>query len=351
MLNNRYSSLDHARGFTVLMIAPVHTVLIFANPEVYDSILVKFLTFIAEGPGAQLFMMLMGLYMAFSTRLTWRKILIRCSILFGTGIALNIAKFVLPSVLHLFPLNIYSVLQVSPNLNGWIKMALINDILSFAAVALPIVYAIMQKAQYEKVAISLAILIAFIAPFFWDYHSQISAIDYLLNLVGGHEPQTFFPLLPWLCYPLLGLSLGHYWKIYGEKTTVRHAAVIGILLIIASIIPASHLNENFYRTSAPLTGMHIGIVLVWLYLWHHISNRYPHLYGFKLLQWCSKNITLIYLIQWPLICWLIPVFGYQQLNYWQTWLAMLLTAAITFSLTYLFNRLKTFYAIRKQSRL
>jgi hypothetical protein len=48
------------RGFTVLMIAPIHTVLVYSKLEVRESWLGYILGFIAEGPGAQLFMLLTG---------------------------------------------------------------------------------------------------------------------------------------------------------------------------------------------------------------------------------------------------------------------------------------------------
>lgn len=57
----RIQSLDLARGFTVLFIAPIHAVLLFASPAVYSAAPIQFLKFIAEGPGAQLFMTLMGI--------------------------------------------------------------------------------------------------------------------------------------------------------------------------------------------------------------------------------------------------------------------------------------------------
>ena len=34
------------------------------------------------------------------------------------------------------------------------------------------------------------------------------------------------------------------------------------------------------------------------------------------------NIARIYLIQWPLICWLLPLFGFQDLNLIPALLAM-----------------------------
>ena len=57
----RINSIDFARGFTVLMIAPIHTVMIFSSLSVRDTLLGKFLAFVAEWHGAQIFMTVMGM--------------------------------------------------------------------------------------------------------------------------------------------------------------------------------------------------------------------------------------------------------------------------------------------------
>jgi len=37
-------------------------------------------------------------------------------------------------------------------------------------------------------------------------------VDYILTLLGGHPPYVYFPVFPWIIYPLTGLSLGYYLK-------------------------------------------------------------------------------------------------------------------------------------------
>ena len=68
----RIQSLDLARGFTVLFMPSVHVVMLYSQPQVQQSLLGDILAFIAEGPGAQLFMLLMGVSFTFSSRInTW----------------------------------------------------------------------------------------------------------------------------------------------------------------------------------------------------------------------------------------------------------------------------------------
>lgn len=61
MSTQRNAALDVARGFIVFIMPAVHSVLLYSSPQVQSGWLGAILGFLAEGPGAQLFMLLMGL--------------------------------------------------------------------------------------------------------------------------------------------------------------------------------------------------------------------------------------------------------------------------------------------------
>jgi uncharacterized membrane protein len=89
---------------------------------------------------------------------------------------------------------------------------MIGDILQFASIALLILYVISRLPYPEIVSLVLASIICLFAPFAWDLHSSHAYPDYLLQLLGGEPPKIFFPVLPWLVYPLIGMSLGIFLK-------------------------------------------------------------------------------------------------------------------------------------------
>jgi len=51
-----------ARGFIVFVMPAVHSVMLYSSEEVKQGWLGSILGFLAEGPGAQLFMFLMGVF-------------------------------------------------------------------------------------------------------------------------------------------------------------------------------------------------------------------------------------------------------------------------------------------------
>jgi uncharacterized membrane protein len=313
----RIKSLDLARGFTVLCMPAVHSVLLYSQPAVRDTLPGQLLGFIAEGPGAQLFMTYMGISVTLSTNLTWRVVLKRSGLLLLAGYGLNVLKFVLPLKLGLQPAAFQTDLGITDPCTAGETVFLIGDILHFAAIALPITYGIYQLRHYWIYALATAAFVAVFAPLFWDHSSCSPIANYVAALVGGQPPAVYFPLIPWLVYPLAGLSIG-YWLNRNPPDRFLFIGLAGVgLIVLGEVLAYFQLPSlGFYRICSGDTAVHLGIVLVWLWIWEGVATYVKANAGFRLLQFCSRHITLIYLIQWPIICWLVPLFGYQHLGGW-----------------------------------
>jgi uncharacterized membrane protein len=311
--------LDLARGFTVLCIPAVHSVLLYSQPSVRDTLPGQLLRFIAEGPGAQLFMTYMGISVTLSKNLSWRVVLKRSSLLLFAGYGLNFLKFVLPLKLGFLPAPFQTDLGITNPCTAGETVFLLGDILHFAALALPITYGIYQLRHYWIYAIATAMFVVLFAPYFWDHHSCSPVANYIAALVGGQPPSVFFPLFPWLTYPLAGLTIGYLLN-RNPPDRFLFIGLAGAALILIGAIGGyfDGPSTSFYRTQPGDTAIHLGIVLVWLWIWEGMSTYVKSNAFFRLLRFASRNITLIYLIQWPLICWLLPLFGYQQLGGWSS---------------------------------
>ena len=311
----RIKSLDLARGFTVLCIPAVHSVLLYSQPAVRDTLFGQLLRFIAEGPGAQLFMVYMGISLTLSRKLAWPAVLKRSGLLLLAGYGLNVLKFVLPLKLGLLPAAFQTDLGITDPCIAGETVFLLGDILHFAALALPITYAIFRLRHYWIHALATAAYVTLFAPWFWDQYSCSPVANYMTALVGGQPPAVFFPLFPWLCYPLVGLAIG-FWLNRNPPDRFLFIGLAGVASILLGEVGSyfDALSMSFYRTRAADTAIHLGIVLVWLWVWEVIATYVKPNAVFRLLSFASRHITLLYLIQWPLICWGLPLFGYQHLG-------------------------------------
>ncbi len=337
----RSLTIDLARGFTVLCIAPIHTLLVYSQPYTENTLTGKLLAFIAEWHGAQIFMLLMGISITFKSPQPLQVILKRSGILLVAAFALNIFKFVIPYLFHGLPQGLLDLLDINSNDHPILHLIGIGDILLFAAIAYFIIAAVYNQKKYPKIALLLAALICFFGPLFYDSSSCNPAFNYILEIFTGRPPQIFFPVFPWLIYPLLGLCIGSQLK--KEKPLIAFDSLwlagAGLVLIIVPIkyFLHDHQFSLFYRTDCLDTCIHVAAVFIFLSVWNWIAlNMKPNAL-FQLFGWASRKITLIYLIQWILVMWLMPIFGFRDLGFLMSILAMAATSLITLSLCLAFG--------------
>lgn len=345
---SRIRSLDLARGFTVLMIAPVHTVLLYSHPSIEGTWSVKVLSFIAEGPGAQLFMCLMGVYVALSRTIAYKLICKRSLLLLLAGYALNVSKFVFPFAFGVLPGELMHELRIPMNKMTWFHLLSIGDIFHFAALALLPLCGLKQYKGYPYIAILATLISLGVSPLLWDVHIDCLWIDQFLKLFVGQPPQAFFPFFPWVVYPLSGLTIGYFLKRNAEETfrVLRDLGVILLLIHFAYrwLVPLE-VAGTFYRTQTPETLWHLGIVFLSLFVWHWISKCLPVNRFFNLLQYSSRHITKLYGIQWIVIMWLLPVVGYQQHQLRTSIILIIITTGLTYTISYLIDAYNEFASV------
>jgi hypothetical protein len=335
----RIKSLDLARGFTVLLIAPIHCILLYSEPVVRATLIGQLFAFIAEGPGAPLFMLLMGISFALKENHRFLDVLKKSALLLLAGYGLNLIKFVIPYAGGWMPSGLQHDLQIPDRGGAWTLMGL-GDILQFAGPALLILYCVTRFRSYACIAGALAISIAWMSPLVWDANSSSSFWNYLLQLTVGQPPRTFFPVFPWLAYPLVGLAIGRIIKRDGPSCFQIFGqwgiALIGINVMFDFLYPNTP-PTSFYRTYPVETACHSGIVFIALYCWDLLYRYVKPNHFFRVLTYSSKHITLIYLTQWILISALLPVWGYQRLGLGVTMLVIVPITATVYLLSALIN--------------
>ena len=97
--NNRLLSIDLARGLAVFFMIAVHTLEVFANQEVKNSVLGQIISFLGGPPAAPVFMTLMGFSFIYSSKSELKPKLLRGFKIFLSGYVLNIFRGVIPFIL------------------------------------------------------------------------------------------------------------------------------------------------------------------------------------------------------------------------------------------------------------
>ncbi|MCH5719930.1 lysine N(6)-hydroxylase/L-ornithine N(5)-oxygenase family protein [Niabella hibiscisoli] len=97
-------------------------------------------------------------------------------------------------------------------------------------------------------------------------------------------------------------------------------------------------NDNFYRQGRGGTLLHSGIALLWTSLFIGFAHLKTSNLFFKLLEFVSKHITIIYVVQWVIIMWMFLIFGYNQLPILPSLFAVFVTSTLSFSIARLLTK-------------
>ncbi|WP_018630125.1 heparan-alpha-glucosaminide N-acetyltransferase domain-containing protein [Niabella aurantiaca] len=322
-----------ARGFVVLVMPAIHTVLLYSMLPVKQGPLGMILGFLAETSGAPLFMLLMGLFLALGREKPFGYIFKRFLMLLAAGYLLNSLKFLVPYGMGWIPLQflIDNGLPINEKTPAWLFLT--GDILQFAAIAY-VCCALLKKLIKSIIGYGVIFLVVLlVAPFTWELHSN-GILSMPLALLNGTPPYTFFPLFPWLLYPLAGLITGALLFNTSNVPFNRLLCFLAIGFTLAgyalALTEPAHWKAEFYRLGRGGTLFHIGLALAWVWLFQVLAKKLPDNYLFHLLQWLSDHILLVYILQWIVIFWCFPLFGYNRLQTFPSVLALCATTSASF---------------------
>src|SRR6185312_3347442 len=195
-MNNRTQIADLLKGIAVLLMIQVHIIELFATQQISDSYVGKFLLFLGGPFVAPVFAIFIGYFLANSKKNT-KQLIGRGVGIFFLGIILNLV------------LNFNLILSVS---KGEFAIDLLPyvfgvDILPFAGLAiilLAIFKNLFKKNMY--VVFVVAILVAFFGQYFLRFVPENIFLKYISSFFYGSNRWSYFPLFPWLAYPLIGIG-------------------------------------------------------------------------------------------------------------------------------------------------
>ena len=338
--DRRIRAFDLARGLAVLFMILVHTLGHYGTDESWASPLGAALIFLGGPTAAPVFMFLMGTSLAFSRRSGPGEIARRGIWLLALAYTLNVLRGALPATLGLAT-GVVTDESIAPySVAVLLTLVDIHQMAGLSLLVIAVLVAVAGRSGYLRVAaVSLAVIVALAAPALWGIRTGFLPLDLGLGLLWGSDWNVFFPLFPWLVYPLAGFVYGRTLVARPDRRRfVRRAGVVGIgfgLAGLAAIVAAGTPIgvEQYWRQPPAVLLAIVGLVIAWLSLADVVVARLRPNRGLDVLYGWSARVTSMYCVHWILIGWGVGLVGHRQLGPAALVIAMAIVVALSDRIT------------------
>lgn len=338
IINNYFYSPDRnqvadlLKGFAVIFMIQVHITENFLIEKLHNESF-GIISFLLGGtPAAPVFMFLMGFFI--STNKEFLFYFERGVILFLIGILLNIGLN-LSFLIHYFQ---NQIIGENP-----LDYILSVDILPFAGLSLIIIGLIKEAFGsryylYLILGLSLAIVSDFIAPL---SNNLNMSLKYLLSFVYGISDWSYFPLIPWLFYPMIGFSFRLFSEKYKSNNKMFFIIIATIILILLAKKSFDQIIvlKKYYHHGFFLAIWNLSFMIIWTYIISVLEKYAGKTIILTFIKWLGKNVTTVYIIQW-LIIGNLSIYLYDSLNQTQFFLCLIIVILATSLITFMVEKFK-----------
>jgi uncharacterized membrane protein len=284
---------DLLKGIAVIAMIQVHIMEQFARPEILAGTIGKVSLFLGGPFAAPVFMAVMGYFAGRHEGMgRWGRglRLILLGILLNIGLNFNL-------LLHVFLGK--SSIDPLPYIFG-------ADILPLAGLSL-IFIGLLEIAFRQRMvpALALAFLVAALASFIPPFPEKLK---YLGAFIAGTESWSYFPLFPWLAYPLLGYGVKRLEiempSLFQKIRKHELYALILVIILQGLIIKAFNIITDlpsYYHHGIILFVWMVGFLYGWLYLVSVIIKNAADSQIIRYIRWLGEHVTLVYVVQWLII--------------------------------------------------
>jgi len=332
---------DYIKGWIVIIIIQAHIFMTWIQPDLIETKIGTLIRLINNIPAAPFLMLLMG-YLAHHTKAGSLKLILKGLKIMLWGLLLNIG------------LNLTYLIKILTNRaeGNMLHSILAMDIFFLAGLSLIFIGLIRSFRQSLWISLSASVGIALSSPWVTQWLNHINLDNYLLAVLGSHADWSYFPLFPWLSYPLMGFAfscllsryplseLSKYWKIL----SLFIALGIGSLGFIYNWNDLQNLT-HYYHHGLPVyiwaNIFALGIVLLLSFFPGSQRSTFS-----AWIQFSGKKLTRYYVIQW-LIIGNLASFIYQGLRLWAYFVGFIAVTAATTILAYLLEDKDFSFVYRK----
>lgn len=333
----RFPLPDLLKGFAVFLIVPVHILETFIDLPGRESLFGNILLMLGGPIAVPIFMMVMGYFIALNKKSTLQNVF-RGVFIFILGILLNIG------------LNFHLLLKIYTE--GWqfdpLQFIFGVDIFFLAGLSI-IILALLKniKKGLKWILLALILLISGSTSYLNDI-LPVTGRNYLLPFIAGKYAWSYFPLFPWLAYPLVGFLFQKSEtqiraQIESHKTSTI-ALLVSIIILVIIFSPFGmditiHLHEYYHHGFLYFLWA-LGVVIIWVVLFWLIVQKFAQSSIILFIRWLGKNITVFYIIQWLIIGNIATaIFQTQDISRFVFWFVPIFL--ITAGLTWVIERIRS----------
>ncbi len=295
----RNSIADLLKGIAIVLMILVHVVEKFSTDKVLNSEGGKLVLFLGGPPVAPVFMIIMGYFIASSNQTT--------SMLVQRGLGLFVGGFLLNIAINT---NLFIAINKGAFSLDPLPYLFGVDIFHFAGLSMVLI-ALIRKSLLKHYWISIVgiIIIGLLSTFLIQFNPSLLFLKYLCSFFYGITEWSYFPLFPWLVYPLSGflffqLEQKEVNSIIQTNSFSLAISVIFLLFGVWSINYAVAVSADL-QTYYHHNFVFIAWVLFFVVGYSLFIKRLNQVFGnskvFLLLKWMGKHLTIIYIIQWIII--------------------------------------------------
>lgn len=342
----RFPLPDLLKGFAVFLIVPVHILETFIDFPGRESFFGKILLLLGGPIAVPIFMMVMGYFVALNKKSRTINIR-RGALIFLLGILLNIGlnfHLLLKIYIEAWP---FDPLQYIFGVDIFFLAGLSIIILSFLKTI---------KRGQQWIVLSLIILVSGLTSYMNEM-IVLSDRNYILPLIGGQYSWSYFPIFPWLAYPLVGFLFQKkeplIRKLISSHKTLSKALLVWVVILVLwfsqfGIQTTIELSE-YYHHGFPFFLWTMGVDIIWILILWQVVKKFADTPLIIFLRWLGENITVFYVIQWLIIGNIATViYQSQELSKFVFWFIPIFL--LTTGFTWLFVDITRFKNLSTKSR-
>lgn len=329
----RQPEVDLAKAIVIFFLATIHMYVECSTDDQLWTGLPYFFDSVLGGPwAAPMFIFSMGIGLAFTTRNKPFEIFFRGIKIWLIGLLLNVCRFLIPSLVG-YAVTDDKAMYIKPLPYRFFG----NDLLQFAGMAMMFMALLrfLKLTPWKIFFVGLGLSLASWAiGDVWTDHTPLNIfLGHFVGVDDGTEKvMSDFPLIIWFIMYASGFVFGGYLKKMKDKK--RFYLLVSppclILTIVVCIIeyrrefgmmggPGANV---FYHFTTPEAFVCIATELAMLGIYYFITMHLSEKVN-NIIEGVSRNVTVVYFIQWVLVWWTADVIIYiardsKYLKSWQT---------------------------------